>query len=96
VIHVHTDNNEIAVGTHVHHQSDAVERTERTWALRCTPECEERVLRDVEHSANHVDGVPLTVSELTMVDAREQASQRDVSRLARALNALAVEQAGGR
>lgn len=94
MIHVHTDNQEVAIGDHVHRQSDAVERTDRTWAFRCTPECEDRILHDVEHSATHAPGVPLTVAELAMAEAASEASQRDVGALASALNALAVEQAG--
>ena len=94
VIHVHTDNTEVAISDHFHRQSDAVERTDRTWALRCTPECEERILHDVEHSATHADGVPLTVAELAMAEADSERSQRNVGDLAAALNALAVEQVG--
>jgi hypothetical protein len=96
VIHVHTDNHEVAISDHFHRQSDAVERTDRTWVLRCTPGCEDRILRDVEHSATHAGGVPLTVAEMAIAEAASEASQRDVSRLATALNALAVEPAGGR
>jgi len=94
VIHVHTDNQEVAIGDHVHRQSDAVERTDRTWAFRCTTECEDRILHDVEHSATHAPGVPLTVAELAEAEANAEQSQRNVSDLAAALNALAVERAG--
>jgi len=88
-VHVHNDNAEVVVGNHRHRQSEALERTERTWVFDCAPECEERVLRDVEHSAVHAGGVPLTVDEAAYAAQLADAAERDVSKLARALSALA-------
>jgi hypothetical protein len=94
-VHIHNDNMEVASGDHSHHRSEAVEQGERTWTIECSQECEDRILADVEHSSRHAAGVPLTVDEAAASDRLEEASKRDVSRLALALGQLADREAAG-
>jgi hypothetical protein len=96
VIHLHNDIIEVDSGDHSHHRSEAVEQGERTWSLSCDKAgCEERLLADVEHTARHSAGVPLTVEEQASAERLEEASKRDVSRLALALGQLADREAAG-
>lgn len=93
-VFIHKDMDAVSFGEHEHLREHAPEGQgdERTWALTCSAECEERVLRDMEHSSRHPGGVPLTVAEKAEAEAFDRAAQKDVSKMAMALAQMAKEQ----
>jgi len=93
-VYVHVENRAINIGTHSH-VAPQTAAGERTWTFDCTPECETRVLRDVEHCARAADGVPQTEAEKRSAQQMEESAKRDVSRLAMALGQLAESQSIG-
>ena len=66
--------------------------TDRTWAFDAHPELEARVLREVEFTANHPGGVPLTLAEKSLAEDLEKSSQVEVGRMTQALARLAKEE----
>lgn len=92
-VHLHRDNEGVTIGQHSHTRPADLGLDERTWSYSCHALCEERVLKDVEHSARHAGGVPQTVTEAAEAEQLNEAAKRDVSRLALALGQLADAQA---
>ena len=88
-VHVHASNQAIHYGDHHHAAPEDLAETDRTWSFSCTPDCEARVMKDVEHTAPSAAGVPLTVAEKQEADVLEKTARKDVSMLAMALGELA-------
>jgi hypothetical protein len=92
-VHVHKDNGTVGYGDHFHEPPAEIEG--RTWTFDCTPECEARILRDVEHTGRTVASVPLTEDEKAEEELLEASSRKDVTKLAAALGQLANAGAKG-
>ena len=94
-VHVHKSVAEIAIGdTKI--RRDAKKRgitkdTERTWAFDGPADFEERVLRDVSHTASHPGGVPLTHEEELLKADLESKAMTETARLSQALAGLVKE-----
>ena len=88
-VYVHRDNERVGYGEHFHTRPSGTET--RTWSFDCTPACEERIIRDVEHTGRNEASVPLTVEELAEEEQLEVTSKKDVARLARTLGHIARE-----
>ena len=65
--------------------------TERTWAFEAPADVEERILRDVEFTANHPGGVPLTHEETLLQSDMESKAMVETARLSQALAGLVRE-----
>lgn len=103
-VHVHSSISEITLPDGHHHLRDQKKRRkafgadgaepldgERTWAFRCTPECEEHVVRTQEFASNHAGGVPLTFSEQQLREDLESKARVETARMSQALAQLASE-----
>ena len=88
-VHVHKINRTVGYGNHFHEAPADV--TERTWTFECTPACEERILRDIEHSGRNEASVPLTVEEEAQEEQDTRTANRDVANLASALGKMAKD-----
>lgn len=92
-IHVHRVNGSVGYGSHRHSIPADTPDEDRTWSFSCTPECEERIMRDVEHVARNADTVPLTVEERAQAEVQERVAHADVANMASALASLAKSNA---
>jgi hypothetical protein len=97
-IHVHRSNRAVGYGDHWHEapakNDDGSDNIDRTWSFECTKVgCEERILRDVEHTGRTVASVPLTVEEKDEQEAIEQMGKKDVTQMAMAMTQWAKGQA---
>lgn len=90
-VHVHRCNKSISRGDHIHRAPTDLPDEQRTWEFDCTPECEERTLKAVEHTARHAAGVPLTVDEGAEADIQTDRGKKDVADLATSLAQLAKQ-----
>ena len=90
-VHVHKNNKGFSFGDHEHRAPAEV--AERTWTFSCPVSgCEERVLRDVQHTGRNAASVPLTVEETQEEEQLSATSKKDVSMMAMALSKLAKDQ----
>jgi hypothetical protein len=86
-VYVHKNNRAVGYGDHFHEAPAKIPG--RTWTFECTPECEERVLADTEHSGRNEASVPLTVEETAEEEQLSQTAKKDVTKMAMALSELA-------
>lgn len=82
-VYVHKINGTVGYGDH-HHDAPA-DIVGRTWTFECTPECEERIVADVEHTGRNEASVPLTIEEEAQEEQDTRTANRDVAQLAAAL-----------
>ena len=85
-VYVHRNNRAVGYEEHFH---EAPAQPGRTWTFDCTPECEERITRDVEHAGRNEASVPLTVEETAEEEQLETTAKKDVTKMAMALSELA-------
>jgi hypothetical protein len=90
-VHVHRQDSAVGYGNH-HHEAPP-DSLDRTWSFDCTPECETRILRDVEHTGRNEASVPLTVEEVQEQEALETMGKKDVTQMAMAMTQWAKGQA---
>jgi hypothetical protein len=89
-VYVHKNNGTVGYGTHHHEAPAKIEG--RTWSFTCKdPGCEERILRDVEHSARSEGSVPLSEEEKAEEEMLSQTAKKDVTQMAMALSELAKQ-----
>jgi hypothetical protein len=89
-VYVHKINSAVGYGGH-HHIAPA-DIGGRTWTFECdVPGCEERILRDVEHSGRNEASVPLTQEEEAQEEQDTRTAGRDVAQLAAALGQMAKD-----
>ena len=89
-VFVHRTQAGVGYGTHYH--SAPLEVTERTWSFTCDePGCEERILRNVEHTGRNAASVPLTEEEKSEEELLNQTANKDVAQLAMALGQMAKQ-----
>jgi hypothetical protein len=94
-IYVHMNNRTVGYGEHFHVAPTIdAEHLERTWNFSCDePGCEERILKDVEHSARNAASVPLSAEEKAEEEAIGQTAKKDVNTMAMALSQWAKSEA---
>jgi hypothetical protein len=91
-VHVHRNLQAVGYGDHWHEAPE--DNLDRTWSFECKKsECEERVLRDVEHSGRTALSVPLTTDEKAEEEAIEQMGKKDVTQMAMAMTQWAKQTA---
>ncbi len=96
-VYVHRGNASVQIGgqDHAHTRPEHMSENERTWPVDC-PQCEARILHDVEHSALSPDSVPLTPSEKSDEKIREKLANKSWGELMDALKSVAQQSARDR
>lgn len=88
MIFLHKSISSVASCGHLHRRSEGQPGGDRSWGVSCKPQCENRILRDVEFASRQPDGVKQTLDEQTASAVAEREVNKDVASMARALSDL--------